>query len=117
MPGKKVTFDTVRKMALALPGVEESTSYGTPSFKLNGQLLTCTAINKAAEPNTLMVRISTEDRDELIEADPNVYYTADHYAPYPCVLVRLSRVNPDALRDLLLMGWRFMSSKKKSRRR
>jgi hypothetical protein len=28
-----VTFDTVRRIALELPGVEEGTSYGTPALK------------------------------------------------------------------------------------
>src|SRR5262249_27845425 len=54
-----------------------------------------------------------EDRDALIDEQPDVYYLADHYAPYPCVLVRLARVDPAALRDLLLMGWRFVSAQKK----
>jgi hypothetical protein len=35
----------------------------------------------------------------------------DHYVDYACVLVRLRRVHPDAVRDLLLTGWRFMTRK------
>jgi hypothetical protein len=31
---KGVSFAQLRKLALALPGVEESTSYGTPAFKV-----------------------------------------------------------------------------------
>ena len=31
---------------------------------------------------------------------------------YPSVLVRLSRIHPDALRDLLGMAWRFVTAKK-----
>ena len=112
MPTKKITFDTVRTMALALPGVEDSTTHGTPSLKVRGKFLACIAMNKSAEPNTLGIRVSFEDRDELIGAAPEVYYLTDHYVNYPIVLVRLSRVKPDELRDLLGMGWRFVTSKK-----
>ena len=114
MPLKKIDFDLVREIALALPGVEESTSYGTPSFKVRGKLLTCLAIHRSAEPNTLAVKIDFDQRDELIEADPGVYYLTNHYVNYPVVLARLSRINEDALRDLLEMGWRFITSKKQS---
>jgi len=36
--GKRVTFDTVRQIAQTLPDAEESTSYGTPAFKVKGKL-------------------------------------------------------------------------------
>ena len=107
-----INFDTVRKIGLALPGVEESTSYGTPSLKLHGQLLACRAINKSAEPGSLAVRIDFDRRAELLEGDPATYYVTDHYVNYPCVLVRMSRINADVLRDLLLMSWKFVSAKK-----
>jgi len=106
-----VTFSTVRKLALALPDVEESTAYGAPAFKLRGRLMACTATNKAAEPGTLVVCIDFADRDELVAAEPDVYYLKDHYVDYACVLVRLSRIHPDALRDLLQAGWTFANSK------
>ena len=44
-------------------------------------------------------------------ASPDVYYLTDHYVNYPVVLVRLSRIHPDALRDLLGMAWRFVTAK------
>jgi hypothetical protein len=119
MPKKALGFDAVRKIALTLPDVEESTAYGSPALRVRGQLFACIAINKSAEPNSLMVRMPIEERDALIAEQPDIYYTADHYAPYPCVLARLARVDPGALRDLLMMGWRFTSTLKKrpSRRR
>lgn len=110
--GGKVTFDTVRKIASSLPGVQVSTTYGSPSLKLGGKLLSCIAINKSAEPNSLMVRIDRDQREALLNEAPETYYITDHYVNYPCVLVRLSRVNPDVLRDLLHAAWRFTSSGK-----
>lgn len=52
MPSKRIDFETVRQLALALPGVEDSTTHGAPAFKLRGRLLTCQAINRSAEANS-----------------------------------------------------------------
>ena len=46
-----------------------------------------------------------------MEDDPGTYYLKEHYLNYPCVLVRLSRVRADALRDLVTGAYRFMSVK------
>jgi hypothetical protein len=109
MPKKTADFDTVRKIGLALPGVEESTAYGSPALKVHGTILAGMAINRSAEPGSLMVRVDFDDRAELLAADPDVYYVTDHYAPYNAVLVRLSRVRPDVLRDLLGMAYKFVT--------
>jgi hypothetical protein len=92
-----VTFDEVRKIALALDRVEESTSYGTPAFKIGGKLVA----RLREDGETLVVGMSFEQREELLAADPDTYYLTDHYLNYPWILVRLPRVHPDALRDLL----------------
>ena len=120
MPRKQTEFDAVREIALALPGAEEGTAYGSPAFKVDGKMFACLAINRSAEPNTLAVRMDFDQRDELIAADPKTYYLTDHYVDYPCVLVRLTRIREDSLRDLLLMGWRFvlaMKSREVAKRR
>ncbi len=67
---KKVTFDTVREIALTLPGVEAGTSWGAIAVKVGGQMFACAATNKSAEPDTLVVRMDFDQRDELIAADP-----------------------------------------------
>jgi hypothetical protein len=38
MPRSTTNFDTVRKIGLGLPGVEESTAYGSPALKVHGKL-------------------------------------------------------------------------------
>lgn len=118
MPRKALSLDAVRRLALALPEVEESTSYGATSFKVRGKMIACQAINKSAEPNSLVVKIPFAQRDELIAAEPDVYYVTDHYAPYPSVVVRLHRVHRDALRGLFVMAVQFANepTKKKARR-
>ena len=113
---KKIDFDLVREIALALPDVEESTLHGAPSLKVRGKLLTCPAIHRSAEPNSLAVRIDVDQRAELIAAEPSVFYVTDHYVEYPMMLVRLSAIDQSSLCDLLERAWRFTSSKKKARR-
>jgi hypothetical protein len=108
----KIDFDAVRKMALALPDVEESTAYGSPAFKVREKLLACIPVHKSAEPDSLVVCVDFAHRAELIAESPDVYYLTDHYLNYPSVLVRLSRIHPDSLRDLLGMAWRFVTTKK-----
>jgi hypothetical protein len=111
MPRITVNFDTVRDLGLMLPGVEESTAYGAPALKVRGKLLACIPANRSAEPASLLIRMDCDDRAELLAADPDVYYVTDHYAGYSAVLVRLSRVTPDILRDLLGMAHKFMTRK------
>jgi hypothetical protein len=103
-----MNFDTVRKIGMALPGVEASTAYGSPALKVRGKLLACVPTHPSAEPGSLVVRIGLEDRAELLAADPDVYYVTDHYLHYTAVLVRLSRVTPGVLRDLLGMAHKFV---------
>ena len=111
MPSKKIDFDVVRKIALALPGVVESTIHGAPSLKVRGRLLTCPALHRSTEPNTLAVRVDFDQRAQLMAAEPGIYYLTDHYVNYPTVLVRLSRIDRKSLRDLLRIAWRFVNSK------
>jgi hypothetical protein len=108
--GSTIDFDPVRKIGLALPGVEASTAYGSPALKIRGKLLACVPTHRSAEPGSLAVRVGFDDRAELLAAAPDVYYVTDHYLNYSAVLVRLSRVTPDVLRDLLGMAHKFVTA-------
>jgi hypothetical protein len=112
-----MTFAAVRAIGLQLPGAEEGTTYGTPALKVGGKMFACIASNKSAEPNTLVVYVDAAQRDALLAEAPDTYYLKDHYVNYPVVLVRLSRVHPDAMRDLLGGAWRFVSAKARPHRR
>jgi len=114
---KTITFDDVRKLAAGLEGVEVGTSYGTPALKVRGKMFACIASHKSAEPDTLVAVISFDDREQLLEEEPKIYYLKDHYQNYPSVLVRLREIRPDALRDLLRMAWTFVSTKARAPRR
>lgn len=106
------SFKTVESIGRTLPDVEVTTTYGKPALKAGGKMFVCIASHKSAEPNTLVVMMDFADRDALIEDDPDTYYLKDHYLGYPCVLVRLSRVRADALRDLVTGAYRYIAAKK-----
>lgn len=105
---KGVSFDTVREVALALPGVEEGSSYGTPAFRVAGRFLA----RLREDGESLAVRIPFDDRDVLLQAEPEVFFLTDHYAGYPAVLVRLAAVRRELLCDVLEMAWRARAPKK-----
>jgi hypothetical protein len=107
--GSTINFDTVLEIGLALPGVEESTAYGSPALKVHGKLLACVPVNRSAGPGSLAVRVDFDDRAELLAAAPDVYYVTDHYLNYNAVLVRLSRATPVVLRDLLGIAHKFVT--------
>jgi hypothetical protein len=101
-------FEDVRRIALALDNVEEGTSYGTPAFKVGGELF----VRMHQDGESLVVRTDFEQREELMASDPETYYITDHYLNFEWILIRLSRVHPDALRDLVRMAWRLASTSK-----
>jgi hypothetical protein len=103
-----LTFDAVRQLGVALPGVVDGTAYGAPALKLRGKLVACVPTNKSAEANSLVVRIDPEHRAELLRQDPDVYYITDHYAPHATVLVRLSKITRADLAELLSDACRFV---------
>lgn len=96
-------------MALALDGVEESTSYGTAAFKSRGKLIA----RLKEDGKSLVVGTTFEEREEMMRSDPETYYITDHYLNYPWVLVRLSKVHPDAMRDLLKGAVRLAAASKR----
>ena len=105
------SFKTIESFGRTLPDVEVTTTWGQPTLKVRGRMFACMASHKSAEPNTLVVMMDFGDRDALIEEDPGTYYLKEHYVNYPCVLVRLSRVHEDALRDLIAGAHRFVSAR------
>jgi hypothetical protein len=103
-----VTFDTVRQLALAFPGVEEGTSYGTPAFRVRGKFLA-----RLREDNeSLAIKCGFEERDFRMRADPQAFFTTDHYRGYPTVLVHLTTVKRSDLRDVLEQAWRLNAPKR-----
>ena len=100
-----------------MPAVEATTRYdGSPVLKLGGCFMAGLATHQSAEPDTLVVRCGCEEREFLVQDAPETYYLTDYYRSYPLVLVRLSRIGRDALRDVLAVSWHLTSAKTRKRR-
>jgi hypothetical protein len=109
-------FDIVRAVGLTLPDVQVTTKYdGSPVLKVGGCFMAGLAAQHSAEPGTLVVRTSVEEREWLLADAPETYYLTDYHRPYPVVLVRLSQIDRDALRDLLSVSWRLTLLKTRKR--
>jgi hypothetical protein len=106
---KGVTFDTVREIAQTLPGAEQSTSYRTPAFKVNGKLFA----RQHQDGESLVIPVDFEARDDMMTTSPDKFYITDHYLNYPYVLVRMAKVNAGELCDLLTGAWRRVGGKEK----
>ncbi len=101
-----VTFDDVREIALSMPSVEETTTYGMLAFKAGKKRLAGQPVQRSdIEPNTLGVLVTFEERDRLLAEQPGVYYLTEHYRNYPAILVRLRKMSKAELRELLSIAW------------
>lgn len=103
-----MTFDDVRRISLAWPEVEDGTSYGTPALKVRKKLL---ARLKEDGDGLVMPGVPPDERDMLVESQPNVFYFTDHYKDYPIVLIRLSKAKRTTIEPLLHRQWRTLASK------
>jgi hypothetical protein len=92
-----VSWETVCELARALPEADESTSYGTPAFKVGGKLF----VRFHQNGHSIIVRVDDRERELLMKDDPEAFYMTDHYVGTPWVLVRLSAVRRAVLRELL----------------
>ena len=104
----KVTLETVRDILSSFPGVEEGTSYGTPGFRVAKRFLA----RMKEDGETLVVKCGFDERAFRMQADPETFFTTDHYRGYPTVLVRLPRVSKTDLHDVLEGAWRRNASRK-----
>jgi hypothetical protein len=106
--GGPVSFATVCELALALPGMEEGTAYGTPALRVRGKFLA----RLREDGETLALRIGFDERDILLASDPAVFFLTDHYRGYPAVLVRLAAVVREQLREILEVAWSQVAPKR-----
>nr|WP_297428680.1 MmcQ/YjbR family DNA-binding protein [uncultured Actinotalea sp.] len=84
----------VRRLCLALPGVTERVSWGRPAWFAR------TLLARMWDEDVLTVK--THERDELAASDPDTFFWTPHHERSPLlVLVRLARVDPTEVDELL----------------
>lgn len=107
-------FEDARRIGLTLPEtVAEGTHIGVRrGAKVKGMAwLWNERIHprkpRVPNPGVLAVRVANnEEKDELIAADPEKFFTEPHYYGFPAVLVHLPAVDEVELRELLIDAWR-----------
>ena len=92
-----------------LPEVDESTWFRTPCLRARKKSF----CRMKEDGETLVVRVvDLEDKEALLRAEPDLFFTTPHYDGYPYVLVRLDRVDPGQLRELIEDAWRLSAPKR-----
>jgi hypothetical protein len=97
-----LTAEDAREIALSLPEAEEGKSYGTAAFRVGKKFFA----RLREDGETLVVRVDLDEREVLMQANPEAFYITDHYQGYPLMLVRLPAVSRDELRERLEESWR-----------
>lgn len=103
-----LTFAQIETMASPFPGIDSSTSYGTPALKVAKKLIV--RLHQKEDAIVVMLE-SVEEQKALIDSDPMTYYITDHYDGYSAVLVRPT-VDPEALSRLIERAWRRVARQK-----
>lgn len=109
MPRKRgVTFEEVQAVALALPGVEAGSSYGTPGLRVGGKLMA-----RLREDDVLVLKpVDEVEQRFLMDTHPAAFFLTEHYRGYRVILVRLSQVDAGQLAELIEQCWRRLATKR-----
>jgi hypothetical protein len=103
------TWEDVVAIGSRFPGLEPSSSYGTPSLKVRGRFVCRLRTN----PDALVLRVvDLGEREALLQGEPDTFFSTPHYDGYPAVLVRLERVDPVELAELIEDAWRLQAPKR-----
>ena len=103
-----MTADEMTTIVLAFPGAEPGMSYGSPSFKLNGKFFTRLRRDDAS---VVLMEVSFDEREMLLEAEPATFHFTAHYKAYPCVLARIATLHPGSFRAFLERRFRKIAKK------
>lgn len=109
-------WDDVERVATALPGVEESTTWGNRCWKVRGKTFAWARPLRATEraelgedaPEGEILAVSVEDlgEKEAILATLGPWFTVSHFDGYASVLVRLDEARVQQVEELVVDAWR-----------
>ena len=118
-----VTYAELEEFALTLPETTSTPSYGgAPALRVNKKMFArlrgemadhIDELTGAPYGDVLMVGVADlGEKEALLAADGDAYFTIAHYDGYPAVLVRLDRADLEELRELILDAWRRAAPKR-----
>lgn len=107
---RQIDWDRLKAVALdlGLPGVEETTSWGQPTLKAHGKLWVWWSPHEDAP----VFKVPFEEREILLEAEPETFFVTPHYKGHALVLVRPERLDAAWARHNLLRVWRAQAPKR-----
>jgi hypothetical protein len=111
-----VTWEDVRRIALALPETSEAESRGLRQWRVKDKGFVWErplrradfdALGDAAPDGPILgVRVEhLGAKEALLADDPDVYFTTPHFDGYPAVLVRLERIALAELTEVIVEAW------------
>ncbi|WP_034087557.1 MmcQ/YjbR family DNA-binding protein [Streptacidiphilus albus] len=120
------TWDDVRRAALALPEASEREQRDAAQWRVKDKLfawerpLRRTDLEAlgldAQEGPVLAVRVADEGvKRSLVAEDPEVFFTTPHFDGYAAILVRLDRIGPSELAELIVEAWLDRAPKRLAR--
>jgi hypothetical protein len=111
------TLDDVAQLVSELPEVTEGERYGNRTWSVAGKGFAwerpfskadLKRFGEATPPDGPILAIRVEDLSEkeaVLAAQPEAFFTIPHFDGYSAVLVQLRKVSTKALRDALTDGW------------
>jgi len=99
-----VTLAQLRALALDLPGAEERETWGHPTFRVRDKIFA--SMSEGDDGATATVKATPEEQEALVGGDPQTYGVASHVGRFGWTTIRLDRVDPDELRELVVEAWR-----------
>ena len=103
------SWDAVREIALSFPEVEESTG-GRVAYGVRGKGFAWEA--RERDGGGLAVRVDRVEKQLLLDANPDAYFTSQHYNGYPAVQIRLEGIGRDELQERLEDAWLIQAPKR-----
>jgi hypothetical protein len=100
----------VRRIALSLPETIEKPWYGSPGFRVKDKGFL--RIRSEAEGGLVVFVADLGEKEALLAADPDAFFTTPHYDGYPTVLVNLPAIDVDELTELIVESWRIKAPKR-----
>jgi len=110
------TLEDARRIALGLPGTSEKVSWGSLHWRVRekgfvwerplGKSDLEALGDDAPEGEILGVRVADlAEKEALVAAEPEVFFTVPHLDGYPAVLVRLDAIGVDELTEVIVDAW------------
>jgi hypothetical protein len=102
-------WDDVRAIVSGFPEVEAS-AQGRPAWRVRGKLFAWEA--RERDGGGLAVRVDREEKQLILDSNPEVYFASPHYRGYPGVQIRVEHIDREELRMRLEDAWLIQAPKR-----